>query len=284
MILVVGATGTNGKEVVQRLSATGQAVRALVRGPDKAEELNLPNVERVKGDLDDPPSVEAAMKGVDKAFVVTAVDPRAARWCQTVYDAAQKAGARHVVKFSGMGAGPDSRSEIMREHGLSDQRLIESGLAYTILRPNSFYQNMLWSAGSIKGAGEFYLPLGDAKQSLVDVRDIAAVAVAALTAKGHEGKVYDITGPQALSMSDVAATISRVLGRPVKYVSVPLQAAEDSMRASGMPAWNASAVRELYGVFATGQYARTTDTIEKVTGKKPITLEQFVREFAGAFS
>jgi uncharacterized protein YbjT (DUF2867 family) len=284
MILVIGATGTNGKEVVTRLSAMGQKVRALVRDPAKAEELILPNVELVKGDLGDAASLDAALKGVEKAFIVTAVDRRQVPWCRTFFDAAKRAGTKHVVKFSGMGAGADSPAELMRDHGTSDKLLTESGLGYTILRPNSFYQNMLWSAGTIKAQGAFYLPLRDARQSLVDVRDIATVAVAVLTGSGHTGKTYEITGPQSLSMNDVAATFTKVLGRPIKYVDLPADAAKDGMLKAGMPAWNAAAVTDLYGVFATGQYARTTDTIEKVTGKKPITFEQFVREFAPAFS
>jgi uncharacterized protein YbjT (DUF2867 family) len=284
MILVVGATGTNGKEVVTRLSAAGQSVRALVRDPAKATDLDLPNVELARGDLGNPASLAAALVGVEQAFIVTAVDPRHVQWCRSFFEAAKHAGTRHVVKFSGLGAGLDSPAEIMRDHGKSDNLLAESGLAYTILQPNSFHQNLLWSAGSIKGQGAFYLPVGDARQSLVDVRDIASVAVAALTESGHEGKTYEITGPEALSMNGVAATFSRVLGRPIKYVNVPPEAAKDSMIKAGMPAWNAAAVTELYGVFATGRYARTTDAVEKTTGKKPIAFEQFVREMVEAFS
>jgi uncharacterized protein YbjT (DUF2867 family) len=279
MILVIGATGTNGKEVVTRLSGAGQRVRALVREPLKGDEVKLPNVEAVKGDLDDAASLDAALKGVEKAFILTAVDRRAVQWCRNFFDAAKRAGTKHVVKFSGMGAGLDAPCELMREHGTADKLLAESGLGYTILRPNSFYQNLLWSAATIKDHGAFYLPLRDAKLSLVDVRDIASVAVAVLTGGGHAGKTYEVTGPQALSMNDVAATFTKVLGKPVKYVDVPLEAAQESMLKAGMPDWNAAAVTELYGVFATGQYARTTDTIEKLTGKKPTTLEQFVRDF-----
>jgi uncharacterized protein YbjT (DUF2867 family) len=283
MILVVGATGTNGREVVTRLAAAGRRVRALVRSPAKFADLRLPNVEVVPGDLDDPASLDAALNGVDRAFIVTAVDQRAVQWCRSFFAAARRAGAPHVVKFSGLGAAESAAAAILRQHGETDQALKDSGLPHTILRPNSFYQNMLWSAGTIKDHGAFYLPMRDARQGLVDVRDIAAVAAAVLTSQGHEGRTYDITGPEALSYHDVAAQLSKVLGRPIRYVDVPPAAAEESMLKAGMPAWNAAAVAELYGAFAAGQFADTTDVVAKVTGRPPLSFEQFARDHAALF-
>jgi uncharacterized protein YbjT (DUF2867 family) len=250
----------------------------------RSTEIQLPHVEIVKGDLDDVASLDAALKDVDRAFLVPAVDQRLLRWCEVFISAAKRARTKHVVKFSGMGAGLDAQSEIMRLHGKSDDALIRSGLGYTILQPNSFFQNLFWSVQSIKEPGAFYLPVGDARQSLVDVRDIASVAVSALTTTGHEGKIYEITGPESLSMNDVAATFTRVLGRPIQYVAVPLESARTGMLEGGMPAWSADAVTELYGVIATGQYARMTDTVEKITGKKPATFERFARDFKAVFS
>jgi uncharacterized protein YbjT (DUF2867 family) len=282
MILVVGATGTNGREVVARLVSAGEEVRALVQNPAKAASLRGPNVELVQGDLNAPASLEAALQGVDKAFIVAAVDRRAPIWFRNFFEAAKRVGPRHVVKFSGMGAGIPT-SELLRHHGESDQFLQETGLPYTILRPNSFHQNMLWSAGTIKEQGAFYLPMRDAKQSLVDVRDIASVAAAVLTGKGHEGKTYEITGPESLSYAEVAAKLSTVLGKPIMYVDVPPAAAKEGMLKAGTLEWNASAVIELYGYFASGVASRTTDTIQKLTGKPPISFEQFARDFAAEF-
>jgi uncharacterized protein YbjT (DUF2867 family) len=282
MILVIGATGTNGREVVQRLAGAGHRVRALVRNATKADGLRLPNVELAQGDLGDPASLNRAFEGVRRAFVVTAVDRRAGEWCRNAFDAAKRAGRPHLVKFSGMGAGT-ADAALLRQHGETDEMLQASGLPYTILRPNSFYQNMLWSAGTIKGHGAFYLPMRDGRQSLVDVRDIASVAVKVLTEPGHEGQVYEITGPESLSYADVAATLSRVLGKPVRYVDVPPEAAKDSMLKAGMPAWNAEAVTELYGAFATGQFGYTTDAVQRITGQPPISFEQWARENVAAF-
>ena len=284
MILVVGATGTNGREVVRCLVAAGQRVRAMVRNPSKAGDLRRENVELAEGDLDDPGSLDAVLVGVERAFFVSAVDRRYVAWFGNFLTAAQRSGSPHVVKFSGMGAGIDSPSEILRQHGETDEALADSGLPYTILRPNSFYQNMLWSAGTIKDHGAFYLPMGNARQSLVDVRDIAAVAVEVLTGTGHEGKTYVITGPESLSYHQVADKLSTVLGRSIRYVEVPPEAALDSMLKAGMAKWNAHAVTELYGTFAAGGAVQTTDTVERITERGPISFDQFVRDHAAAFS
>jgi len=283
MILVVGATGTNGRELVGRLAAAGQPVRAMVRNPQKAEGLRGPTVEVVAGDLDDPASLDAALTGVDRAFFVASVDRRYVGWFANFLAAARRSGSPHVVKFSGMGAGTDSPAEITRQHGETDEALAGSGLPFTILRPNSFHQNMLWSAGTIKDHGAFYLPMGEARQSLVDVRDIAAVAAGVLTGSGHEGKTYEVTGPGSLTYHEVADRLSAAVGKPVRYVAVTPEAALDSMLGSGMPEWNARAVVELYGVFAAGHAARTTDTVERVTERVPISFERFARDHAGSF-
>src|SRR5262245_10264089 len=163
MILVVGATGTNGRELALRLAGAGRPVRALVRSPEKSADLARAGVELARGDLDDPASLDAALKGVERAFFVTAVDRRFVAWCRNFFDAAKRAGTSQVVKFSAMGAG-DAGSELLRQHGETDEMLKASGVPWTILRPNSFHQNLLWSAASIRERGEFYLPLRDARQ------------------------------------------------------------------------------------------------------------------------
>jgi uncharacterized protein YbjT (DUF2867 family) len=283
MILVVGATGTNGREVLNRLVAAGRPARALVRDPEKAAGTLGPGVEVVRGDLDDPASLGPAFEGVERAFFLAAVDPRYVRWFGHFLDAALKSKTPHVVKFSALGAHPASPVEIFRQHGETDAALAASGLGYTILRPNAFYQNLLWSAQTIKEQGTIYQPMGIAKQSLVDVRDIADVAVAALTQDGHAGKTYEVTGPESLSFAEIAATFSRVLAKPVKHVDVSPEAALAGMLASGMPEWNAKAVTDLVVSFANGSASRTSDTVEKVAGHPPITFEQFARDHVDLF-
>lgn len=283
MILVVGASGTNGREVVKGLVAKGERVRAIVRNPERANEFLGGGVELVAGDFDDANSLQRSLTGIDRAFFLGPVHVRYVDWFERFLEAADRERSPHIVRFSGMGSAVDSTIEITRQHGEADQLLASSGLPYTILRPNSFHQNMLWSASTIREHGAFFLPIGRARQSLVDVRDVAAVAIEVLTNAGHEGQTYDITGPESLSYEDVAESLSRVLGRPVRSVHVAPEAARTSMIEAGMPDWNAHAVVELYGAFAEGRYAATTDTVFRVTGREPLTFEQFARDHVAAF-
>ena len=179
-MLLAGATGNVGGEVLSQLSAAGHAVRAMVRNPSKAADLAGPKVELVQADFDRPESLEAALAGADKAFVATPVDARHVEWMKAFYLGAKHANVRHVVKLSGMGAADDSPSQIILMHAETDRLLRGSGLGYTILQPNSFYQNLLGMAATIRTQDAFYLPMGEARQSLIDIRDIAAVAVRCL--------------------------------------------------------------------------------------------------------
>jgi uncharacterized protein YbjT (DUF2867 family) len=182
-----------------------------------------------------------------------------------------------------MGAAPNVDSELLRLHAETDGILRNSGMPYTIVQPNSFYQNMLSSAGTIKSQGAFYLPLKNAAQSTVDIRDISAVAAKTLVEDGHEGKAYVITGPEALTFQKAAETLSKVLGRNIQYVDVPLSAAADGMRKAGMPEWDVRVVSELLDYFASGAAATVTDTVPRLLGRPAISFEQFVKDHAGAF-
>jgi uncharacterized protein YbjT (DUF2867 family) len=161
--------------------------------------------------------------------------------------------------------------------------LRKSRIPYTILQPNSLYQNMLCSAGAIKEQSSFCLPMKDGKQSLVDVRDVASVAIEVLIGNGHEGKTYEITGPASLSYYDVADKLSEALGRPIRYLDVLPEVAKAAMLKAGMSEWNAVAATEIYTVFATGRYAYPTGVVAQITGRSPITFEQFARDHVSMF-
>jgi uncharacterized protein YbjT (DUF2867 family) len=283
MILVTGATGNNGQELARQLTALGQRVRALVRNPAAAAQLKGPNLELAAGDFDQPETLEAALQGVEKAFLLTPVAERFVQWQKNFIEAAQRAGVKHLVKFSGMGASPDTTSELLRLHHQTDIILHDSGVPFTILQPNSFYQNIFSSVATIKAQSRFYLPLKNAPQSLVDIRDISAVAAKVFTSSGHEGKTYVVTGPEALTFQQVAEKLSSVLGRKIDYADVPLSAAADGMRQSGMPEWNVRVVSELLGYFASGAAATVTDTIPRLLGRPAISFEQFARDHQAAF-
>jgi len=283
MILVTGATGNNGQELVRQLTTLGQRVRALVRDASDSAKLKGLNLELATGDFDQPRTLEAALQGVEKAFLLTPVAERFVQWQRDFLGAAHRAGVKHLVKFSGMGADARSQSELLRLHNQTDELLRKSGVPFTILQPNSFYQNTFSFVGTIKSQGRFYFPLRNAQQSMVDIRDISAVASKVFTSSGHEGKTYVITGPEALTFQQVAEKLSLVLGLKVEYVDVPPSAAADGMRQSGMPEWNVRAVSELLGYFASGAAATVTDTVPRLLGRPAISFEQFARDHRAAF-
>ncbi len=284
MILVTGATGTTGSEVVRQLAAAGVPVRAFVRDAGKAASLRLPGVEIAVGDLDRPETLVPALDGVDRLFLLTSVDPRQVEQQGHAVDAAQRAGVRHVVKLSVLGAGLDASQSIARWHGQTEKQIEKSGMAWTHLRPHYFMQNTLGFAASIAARGALHAPMRDGRIGLVDTRDIAAVAACVLTRSGHEGKVYDITGPEALSFHDIAARIGEVTGREVAYVDVSPSDAEKWFVAGGMPVWLADALVGFFGIFAAGHASATTRVIEDVTGTPARTFAQFVAEHAHVFT
>jgi uncharacterized protein YbjT (DUF2867 family) len=161
-------------------------------------------------------------------------------------------------------------------HAEADARDRTSGLGYTILRANSFFQNIEGQLSTIKATGNFYLPLGEARQSLIDVDDIAAVAVLALTGGTLRNRDLDLTGPAALSFHDVASTLSKAYGKPINYVPISNDAFAEALRGNGVPAPAAASVAELFGVFATGVYATPTSDVERVLGRPPRGIADYV--------
>ena len=282
-IVVAGATGTNGRALIAALGGKDVSIRALARDPAKAAKLESDNVSIVEADLADAASLDRAMDGADRAFALSPVSENAVEWFDGFFAAAKHAGLKHVVKLSGQGAAADSPSRIIRDHFATDELLRASGIAYTILRPNSFCQNMFHSAASIKRQSRFYQPIGDAHQALIDVRDIAEVAAMALTNDEHFGKTYVLTGPERLSFHDVAAQLSETIGKEVSYVPVTIEATKKALHDAGMPPWFANALAELYGVFATGAYGEVTDVSAGLLGRAPRSFAQFAADFADRF-
>lgn len=283
MILVTGATGTVGKEVVKQLSSTGEKIRVMVRNVEKAAPLKGPGVEVVQGDFGKPDTLASAVKGVEKVFLLSSADPRQVELQGNVLKAAKSAGVKHLVKLSALGARPDSSVALARGHYQTEKQIQDSGIPYTHLQPHFFMQNLLMFADSIKRQGAFYAPMKQGKISLVDVRDIAAVAARVLTEKGHERKTYAITGPEALSFGELAEKFSRVLGRKVAYVDVPPEDAKKGMLGAGMPEWLVDDLLALYGIFSAGHAAVVSKAVEEVTKKPARTFDQFAKDFARFF-
>jgi uncharacterized protein YbjT (DUF2867 family) len=281
MILVFGATGTTGGEVARQLIAAGQKPRLLVRSPGKAREFQG-KAEIVQGDLERPDSLVAPMKGVEKLYLVSAGGPSGPDLEAHAIDAAKKASVRHVVRLSVITADAPVLT-LSQWHAKAEKRLMDSGLKWTMLRPVNFMSNSLGWAETIKSQGAFYQPTGEGRWAAIDPTDIGAVAVRALTTPGHEGKAYTLTGPNSMSAAQYAAALSSVLGKPVKFVDVPPEAARDTMLKTGMPPVYVDALMDLLAAMKSGKTDVVTDTVEKVTGRKAGTFEAWARRNIAAF-
>ena len=171
-----------------------------------------------------------------------------------------------------------------RHHAESEDRIKASGVAWTFLRPNGFMQNMvIYNAGTVRGQNAFYGSAGDGKVSQVDLRDIGAVAVRVLTEDGHTGKTYTLTGPAALSNSEIAAILSSVLGREIRYVNLLPNQMKQALLGAGMPEWNANGIIDLEALYREGGATTVSPDAERVLGRKPIAYQQFAHDYASTF-
>jgi len=280
-ILVTGATGTIGREVVKHLSEKNAAVRAGVRDAGKAKAQFRDSVELTTFDFGDTASYATALKGVEKLFILPPLISSQVEVTIALVDAAKSAGVGHIVKLSAIGADPAASYTLGQWHGQTDAYIRQSGLAFTVLRPNSFMQNFINYFPPRDGA--IYLPWGDGKASFVDARDIGAVAAEVLTSDGHEGATYDLTGPEALAITEVARIVSTVSDRGIRYVDVPEVAARDGMLQAGIPQWQVDVLLELHAINKQGLWDAVTSDVEKVTGHSVTTFAQFASDHAQSF-
>jgi uncharacterized protein YbjT (DUF2867 family) len=214
MILVTGATGLNGKALVRQLSAKGVLLRALVRNVGKAAELAaLPNVEIVVADMAKPETLPAALRGVERAMLNSSADPAMLEVQSNFIAAAAKAGVKHVVKLSGIMPELDSPFRFARMHGEIEKRLEAAGMAFTHLRAGEFMPTYFRQVPSIVAKGALFLPMENQRIASIDVGDLAEIAAMILTSPGHEGKIYPLTGPEALTMAEVAEKLSAATGQ-----------------------------------------------------------------------
>ena len=284
MILVTGATGLNGKELLRVLSASGVAVRALVRNPAKAEAIAaLPNVEIVQGDMAHPETLAAGLRGVDRAMLISSSDPMMLDVQTNFIDAAKQAGVKHVVKLSGIMPELDSAFRFARMHGEIEKRLEASGMAFTHLRAGEFMPAYFRQVPNITAKGAMFLPMEDARIASIDVGDIAEIAAKVLTGAGHEGKTYPLTGPQALTMTEVAEKLSAATGNTIRYVDVPPEAARQAQLAAGMPPYLADALFELFAERRNGKEAKVWPDAERLLDRRPTSFDEFAKRNAAVF-
>jgi uncharacterized protein YbjT (DUF2867 family) len=280
-ILVTGATGTVGRDVVKLLSKKGAAVRAGVRDQARARQQFDDDIALVTFDFENESSFAAALDGVEKVFLLPPLLPNQVELTNAFVDAAKHAGVRRIVKLSAIGVGGEIQFTVGKWHVANEQYIRESGLAFTFLRPNSFMQNFITYFPPRNDA--IYLPWGNGTASFVDTRNIASVAAEVLTSDGHEEKIYTLTGPAALGITEVAEILSEVVGREFKYVDVPEDAARDGMLQAGVPKWQVEALMELHAINKQNRWSAVTSAVEKVTGIPPTDFAQFVRDHADKF-
>jgi uncharacterized protein YbjT (DUF2867 family) len=282
MILVTGASGTAGGAVLKEVLKTNQPFKAMYRSPQDA--ANAPqNVRAVIADFADRPGLSRALEGVDTVYLVCSPVRELVELEGNMVDACRDKGVRRVVLTSAMGAA-DYPKSFPSWHRKVEDKLKASGLDYTILRPNSFMQNILaFYAPSIRAQGAFYAAMGIARTSLIDIRDVAVVAAKALTSPAHVGKTYELNGPEALTYAQVAERISRASGRQAQYVDIPVEQQKQSMVGLGMPEWQVTALLELQAYYTGGKGGVVDDVLAGLLGRAPTTLDQFLVEYADQF-
>src|SRR5919202_656531 len=294
-ILVTGATGTVGSEVVkQLLSAKGERkeedviIKAAARSANDSIFRNL-GVQAIELDYNKPDTLSAALRGVDKLFLLTPFQSNMVDLTSNLVNEAKNAGVKYIVKQSVLGADAEPGITSSRLHRQAEKIIEESGIPFTFLRPNFFMQNFItFYSHFIKTQGAFYVPAGDAKASFVDVRDIAAVAVQALTGRSSNGtanhtrKAYDITGAEVLSYGQTAEILCKEIGKKVKYVNISDEDARKGMKDMGADEWTINSMIELFGITRAGYLSEISTAVEQVTGNKPIPFSQFAKDYASA--
>ena len=286
MILITGASGSVGKAVLQEVSrkeSTSHAkFRAMFRSKEEAAKAPAGS-EPVLADYADKQSLRKALDGVTSVFVVCSPIPQLVELESNVLDACKESGVKHVVLNSALGAG-DYPKSFPSWHRKVEDKLKATGMSYTILRPNGFLQNIVaFNAPSIRTQGAFYVAMGDAKVSYVDVGDIAVVAVKALQGGVHSGKTYELNGPEAISNQELAKRISAVTGRTVNYVDIPESAQRDAMLGLGLPDWQVTALLELQQYYKQGAGAKTDGLLRDLIERDPMTLDQYLTANAREF-
>ena len=276
MILITTPNGKVGSEIVRQLQATGEPIRIGAHTVEKAQKA-FPGAEVVHFDFGNEDSIRSALHGVDKLYLASPGEMQAEP-VNRVVDLAKEAGVKHIVRLSAMGV--EYGDSPLRQ---AEQHIEASGLAWTFLRPSWFMQNYSTGMADAIRQGTLLEPAEGGATGFVDARDIAAVGVAALTGEGHAGQAYAITGSEALTRDQVAATISAAIGKPVRYQAVSAQEFELGLRGAGMPEAYIDLMGNLYGFVRAGQSAGLTNDVQQVTGRAPISFDQFARDHVDAW-
>jgi uncharacterized protein YbjT (DUF2867 family) len=283
MILVTGATGKTGGDVARALLARSERVRTIARNPEKARALAEAGVEIVAGDGADTATLQRALTGVARVALIFPNGPAQLALEKSLVDQARAAKVSSIVKLSSMEALPHMTNPVHQTHYQSEQHIKASGLSWTMVRPNFFMQNFFGNAATIKSEGRIYLPMGGGRAAMTDTRDVAAVLAHVLTTPGHAGKTYEITGPEVMSFTDVAASFARVLGKPIAYVDQDPAAYKTHLGKFLSSSWHLDAVCDIFKEIREGYVTGTTATFKQLLGREPTPFDQFVRDHRALF-
>ncbi len=282
MILITGASGSVGRAVLREVHKSGARHLAMYRSPGEAAKAPA-GTETVIADFANPATLGTALKNVESVYLVCSPIPELVQLESNMIDACVAAGVKQVVLNSAMGAG-DYQKSFPSWHRKVEDQLRATRLSCTILRPNSFQQNVVaFFAPTIRAQGVFYGSMQNARNSFIDVRDIAAIASKALAGGEHIGKVYELNGPEALEYAELARRISKAAGREVRYVDIPMEAQKKAMLDEHLPEWQVNALLELQEYYLSGKGGETDGLVQKLLGRAPITMDQYLAEFANEF-
>jgi uncharacterized protein YbjT (DUF2867 family) len=278
-ILVTGATGTTGSEILTLLATERKApVRALVHTAAKMAYVATRGAEPHLGAFEDPASLRAAMRGADTLILITSANPHAAEQASSAVDAAVEAGMRRIVRISAIKADPNGPTDNTRQHGVTEAKIAASGLAHIILRPSFFMQNLFLAAQSIAEDGQFHFGMGDGRIGMIDTRDIAGCAARCVLSDAWDGKTLELTGPEAISFHAVAETLTTLTGRSVTYAPVSPEAVYDTIRDAGWGDWLAGITCDYARAYAEGWGDFVTGHVEEIFGRPPRSFETFASE------
>lgn len=273
MILITGATGNVGKAILTNLTQQKIKVKAMHYRLDGMH--NTEYVEWVQGDFTQPDTLRQAMQGVSKLVIISPAHPNMVQHQTNILNAAQQAGVTHIVKLSSLGTAPNAGNQLARTHAAIEALIVASGIAHTFVRPNIFMQTTI-----MEKPGRLLISpgAGSAKISFIDVTDIAAVMAQAVVSDAYLNQNLDITGAQALSYSDIAQHLSRKLNRKIWHISMPQWLARKGMKKAGIAPWLAQGYLELFADYQKGNGAKITPTVADVTGKAPVSYDDFASE------
>ena len=272
-----------GSLLTDALVAQGVEFSVMLRSGDSGDRVaGRPGATSTEGDFDDPASLRRALEGVDRAFLLTNSTERTEAQQIAFVEAAQARRVGHVVYLSQLAADPESPVRFLRYHGVVEAALRNSTVGWTFVRPNLILQAYLPFAPII-AQGALQAPIGGAAVSVVDARDIAPVAAAALTEGGHVGKTYTVTGPDAVAHAEIATELGNAIGRTVRFESIPPEAFLTAVTGAGMPKWQAEGLVEDYAHYDRGEASAVSPDVAQITGTSPRSLHDFAHDYSDAF-